>query len=176
MSYGELIYIPVIWFAVLIIKQRRMYDIAIYLWFLVPYLFFSFCATKMQAYTVFAAPAIFIITANAFVFILEYAKKVKKLKWLYLMVGYGLIILPIRYSIERVKPFDIEYDRHPAWEKNIETFKTTPNNNSKTVVLGCEHCIELMFETDCIAYSYPVDSTNIQIIKSKGYNVINWKD
>src|SRR6185295_19990429 len=60
MNFGELIYIPVIWFTVSTFRKKDAHGIAVLLWFWVPYIFFSFCATKMQAYTLFAAPAIFI--------------------------------------------------------------------------------------------------------------------
>ncbi len=175
MNFGEFVYIPIVCFSIAVIRKRKAYDTAIFIWFWIPYLFFSFCATKMQAYTIFAAPAIFIIIANQFYFFLDLYKERKEWRWLYAVIAYGLLLLPVRYTIERAKPFSNDYDRDPKWERNINNFKQSPLNTPKTVVLNCEHAIEMMFETKCIAYQQLPGPSAIADLKAKGYNVIIWK-
>lgn len=150
-NFGELIYLPVLWFTWITIKGRNSYGMAILAWFWIPYLFFSFCATKMQAYTLFAAPAVFITTAHIFGKLAELAKQASALRRVFVVVAFALIALPVRYSIERIKPFS-KTDQHPAWLEAIGKFKNSVHNNPKTVVVNCSHPIEMMFETDCICY------------------------
>ncbi len=122
MNYGELVYIPVICFTYKAIAKRNLYDVAVAIWFWVPYLFFSFSATKMQAYTLFAAPAVFIMVAKCFYDFKEWAGNSAKYKWVFLTLAYGFVLLPIRYTIERIKPFTT-MDTNPAWFRAITDFK-----------------------------------------------------
>ena len=67
----------------------------------------------MQAYILFIAPALFLITSEFFFTLNEY-KKNYKLKWLFNFILLLFIALPIRYMIERVKPFE-NGNRNPGW-------------------------------------------------------------
>jgi 4-amino-4-deoxy-L-arabinose transferase-like glycosyltransferase len=151
MNYGELVYLPVIWFSYIAIKKRDLYDLALAFWFWIPYVFFSFSATKMQAYTLFAAPAVFIIIARFFYMLKENSSSVAQGKWIYLVPAYALILLPVRYTIERVKPFTVK-EGTPPWFLAIREFKQTKSNDANTVIFNCSHPLEMMFETSCICY------------------------
>ncbi len=64
-NYGELIYLPLLWFLAQTIKNVRNYKrLAICVWFLVPLVIFSFAKTKMQGYVLFISPALFMVTAE----------------------------------------------------------------------------------------------------------------
>jgi hypothetical protein len=67
----------------------------------------------MQAYILFISPALFIMTADFFFMLIDYKKNYKQ-KWLYNLALILLIALPIRYMIERVKPFQ-QNNRNPDW-------------------------------------------------------------
>ena len=186
MSFGELIYIPIIWYTIKVIKSsikkhNNEYEeenvrvgFAVLIWFWVPYLFFSFCATKMQAYTIFAAPAVFMITAKAYYYFRQCYESKVSFKYLYLAIAIGLVVLPVRYSFERLKPFDPIEKTNPQWEQSIITFKHSPLNTPQCVVFNCDNSIELMFETDCTAYNYTPPQQKIDSVKQLGYNVVDW--
>lgn len=72
-NYGELIYLPLIWFSWKTFKNFKDKNrLAILIWFFVPFLFFSFVKTKMQGYILFASPALFIMTAEFWVMLSDY--------------------------------------------------------------------------------------------------------
>lgn len=171
MKYGELVYLPVLWFTWRGVKSKRAQDYAVLLWFWTTYLFFSFAATKMEAYTIIAAPAVFMITAVAFVTLEQEIKANKKYRYLLAMACVALIALPIRYSIERIKPFTT-LDRNPDWNKAIKVLQRSTANSAKTVLYNCNHPIEAMFYTECTAYEQPLDSTIKQTLEATGYSVL----
>jgi len=67
----------------------------------------------MQAYILFISPALFLMTAEFFYMLNDYKNKHKP-KWLFNLVLFLLIALPVRYMIERVKPFE-QNNRNPDW-------------------------------------------------------------
>jgi 4-amino-4-deoxy-L-arabinose transferase-like glycosyltransferase len=167
--YGELIYLPVIWFIYRTFSQRKRSDFLILTWFLAPYLFFSFVATKMPGYTLIAAPAVFAITACAF---MDWKNgKLYRKRILVKIATWCLILLPVRYSIERIKPLSAVTD-DPTTTKEINHIMNVSCDNDSCIVFNSNNPIEDMFYTSCIAYKGLPDSLTLKQIKSKGYNVL----
>jgi 4-amino-4-deoxy-L-arabinose transferase len=168
-NYGELIYLPLIWFVWRAFRNlkdlRRM---AVSIWFLVPLVFFSFARTKMQAYLLFTAPALFLMTADFF-FMLNAYRKSRRLNWLYIVVLILLIALPVRYTIERIKPFD-RRERNPQWRKELKEFNTSTLANG--VLLNYPRPVEAMFYTDLTVYPHLPDRNSILAMLDKGYIVV----
>ncbi len=172
MKYGELVYLSILWVTWNGIKHGRVADRALLLWLWGTFLPFSFAATKMEAYTIIAAPSIFIITALAFVHLGTRLADVGKYRWMLTLIWISLLALPARYTLERVKPFAI-MNRNPEWNKEITAVRKSEANNYRTVFVGCSHPIELMFATDCMAYREKIDSvTRVRLIYN-GYTVQN---
>jgi Dolichyl-phosphate-mannose-protein mannosyltransferase len=170
-GYGELIYIPVIWFIVRMFRQFDLGDLALLIWFLIPYLFFSITATKMPAYTLFAAPAVFMITAKcSYSFVARDGKPILYRSALRI-VALGLIILPIRYSIEKLRPFSA-IDQHPVWQQNIEQLQHSAWNMPDVVVFNCPHPIETMFACECTCYEATPPPSAIEVIRRSGKKVL----
>ncbi len=164
--YGELIYIPFIWFIWKALKRIKNYKrLLLLIWIIVPFIFFSFAATKMQNYTLFTAPALFIITALFWDYLYQYRNRFKQ-KWLIYTMLFLLIALPVRYAIERIKPFD-NRDRYPQWVKEIHNLDV----HDKVVLFNTKYPIETMFYTDCIAYSRIPDNRTILKLIEDGYDV-----
>lgn len=168
MQYGELIYLAIGLFVYGSIKQKMKPDILVNVWFFIPLVFFSIAATKMPSYLIIIAPAIFIMTAKIFINIYNYTGKNTSIKYICRGVAFLLILLPIRYSLERIKPWDSKSS--PQWNNDIQLVKNSKYNNNRYVLVNCEHPIELMFATNCIAYEksgIPLTSSGIIIADYK---------
>ena len=145
-----------------------MKTLAISIWVIIPILFFSFAKTKMQAYILFTCPALFFITSDFYFFISEY-KKSTKLKWLYAIVLLLLLVLPVRYSLERLKPFEIK-DRNPQWVVNLQ--KLNHQDFKKGILFNYNRPIEAMFYTNLTAYQQLPNKKVIINLMEQGYSVI----
>jgi len=125
-NYGELVYIPLAWFLIQLWKKpRSLKNWALATWFFVPFLFFSALPTKMQGYILFTAPVLFILTA-AFFWRLNDWKKRMRFPWIVNFLLLVFLVLPVRYTIERSKPF-AKRERNPEWVKELRAqFKVQP--------------------------------------------------
>jgi len=174
-QYGELTYIPLIWWiwksVVKGLHKKETTWLAFSCWLLVPLIFFSFAQTKMQAYTLIAAPAIFIITAVFWRYLRIIKPTNKWSRWLSTMLIFLLLILPIRYSIERIKPFS-EQDRNPEWVENVKKLNLIVDDGEKNIVFGTDRPIETMFYCDnIIAYARVPVTTTIDSLIEAGFKV-----
>ena len=162
---GEAIYFVLIFFAIGE-KKFELKRIFLITWFIIPFLFFSLVATKMQAYLLFTAPALMIMTAFFF-YALKESKHflLAKFKYVFLFV---LMFIPVRYSLERLKPMKGE-ERHADWVEEIQRF--TKNKDSKHVLFNYEHAMETMFFSDVIAYTALPSFKELLELKNKGYNI-----
>lgn len=168
-NYGDLIYLPLLWFFWKIFKNfNDKKQLAIGIWFLIPLIFFSFAKTKMQAYLLFVSPALFIITADFWLFLFEHRKH-HKLKWIFNLILILLIALPIRYSIERIKPFS-KIERKPQWVTDLK--KLNDSNIDKCVLFNYDYPIEAMFYTNLTVYPNIPDYRSIVDLQIKGYAIM----
>ncbi len=171
MLYGELIYLPLVWFLWKTAKNlHNKKRLIISIWFIVPYIFFSFAKTKMQAYTIFTAPAIFIITGLFWHYLYHYRKRFRA-RWIIVTVLVLLLALPVRYSIERIKPFMIR-ERNPQWAQELRTLNAALDPKQQIVIFNAELPIETMFYVRCTAYSKIPDSLTLKSIEAKGYTIL----
>lgn len=170
MIYGELIYLPMAWFFYKSFKKLRHYRrIIISIWVIVPFVFFSLATTKMQAYTLFTAPALFVITAHFFQYLYRW-RNAFRYRWAVVAALILLLALPVRYTIERTKPFDMR-DRNPAWAKELKALRGAIADPGRVVIFNTERPVEAMFYTGCTAYpGIPPDST-LTRLRTEGYTV-----
>jgi 4-amino-4-deoxy-L-arabinose transferase len=168
-NYGDLIYLPFIWFVYLIIKQINHFkNLALLIWIGIPLLFFTIAKTKMQAYILFTSPALFIITAAFFMDINKFKINFTK-KWFVLSIQFLMLILPLRYMIERVKPF-ASITRQPDWVVDLKALKQSKFKDG--VLFNCSNYIEAMFYTDLIAYEKVGDQKTIKSLQKQGKIII----
>lgn len=177
MLYGELIYIPLIWLIGDGIKNIRNWksNISIYIistWIIIPFVFFSIAKTKMQGYTLLTAPAIFLMTGYFFWRLIELTRIEKnKFKRIgYQIIALLLIALPVRYSVERIKPFNNPH-LEPLWSKQVKSLTKVTSPSSDNVILNAEHYIETMFYTECTAYENIPSQNDLNLILSKANKV-----
>ncbi len=168
-NYGELIYLPMFLFIWQLFKNwKNKKLLAIALWFFVPLLFFSFAKTKMQGYLLFTSPALFLMTASFFVYLKQFSQN-PKWKIPIVVIQLLLIVLPIRYAIERIKPFG-KHDRNPLWVQELKTLNE--RQIEKGVLLNYNRPIEAMFYTDLVAYAQLPNKKQIQELQKKGYRIL----
>jgi hypothetical protein len=122
----------------------------------------------MQAFILFSAPALFLITAD-FWFILSEKRNLEKLKWLIITLMILLIALPVRYTIERIKPFE-NRDRSPQWVCDLKNSRQILNK--KTVLFNYPKPIEAMFYTDATVYEGIPDDSMLKKIHDNGFIVL----
>jgi 4-amino-4-deoxy-L-arabinose transferase len=172
--FGELIYVPLLVFFYALYKKELSADkFVLVFWFALPYLFFSLVATKMPGYVMISAPPIFIMLSWAFWAINERMKNPKyRIATMFLLAL--LILLPIRYSIERVKPFENK-DRNPGWTKELRKLEDNVGA-SKAAVFNVEHYIEAMFYAKVSAYPFIPDQKQIDQAVGRGFKVFIYED
>ena len=139
------------------------------MWFFVPYLFFSIVITKMQAYTLFSGPAIFLV-CGLFWRMLKIHKHKFKYKIVPQIILLGLIVLPFRYSFERIKPFE-KNEKDLIWKNELQQLKQF-EGGEKLIFFNANRHLATMFYIDCTAYGHTPSDEVIEELKKQGYKVI----
>ncbi len=164
--WNELIYLIFVWFIVVWYQKfaTRHYFI-LGVWIIVPYLVFSLAATRMQGYVLFTGPAFFILTAMFIMYNSAYFKAHKYLKYLPAII----VLLSIRYSVERVKPFK---DVHALAKQKEQILHYGRQFGAKTVIFNTKDYLEVMFYTNLIAYPRIPTELEIAEVRQKGYDIV----
>ena len=171
--FGELVYIPLLYAIYRIFKDKKEWALKMLsIWWILPVVIFSFAETKRHTYLMLSAPAYFLITAW-FWYYLKEAYVRKNFRWLKYVVLWLLIILPIRFMIERIKPFE-RLDKDPAWATELRNLNSQILEK-KVVIFNSERPIETMFYTNFTAYSGVPDSSTLQAFTSRGYTAYIYK-
>ncbi len=167
--WNELIYIVFLWFIVFVSKRLKDEKIvSLSIWLIISYVFFSFVPTKMIAYPLFTAPAVFIIEA---LFCWDLLERPFKPVWLSKLLVTAIIVLAARYGYERVKPFD-DQKQDKMMASAIKNWSSIFSKNQKNVVFNVENYIECMFYHDnCVAYPYLPQSKDIDDLTKLGYTL-----
>jgi 4-amino-4-deoxy-L-arabinose transferase len=165
--FGELVYLPLIWLIYRTFKEK--FDekkLILLIWILIPYIFFSIAKTKMQGYILCAAPAIFIMIGVYF----KHLQSIQsKQKFLIKTICILLLVLPIRYSIERIKPFS-KKQRNVELISKMQYLDNKDSNNLK-IIFNCKYPVETMFHTDIIAYEIIPDKEKLMELSSKDVTI-----
>lgn len=164
--WNELIYLALGWFLYKTYKEpQNEKNWVLICWISVPYLLFSMAATKMIAYPLFTAPAIFTVLAMFWWHLYDKPLKIYGLNQLILTT---IIVLAVRYGYERMWLFkDTSF-----YETETQRIKSW-NPDSKTVIFNLpERYIETMFYSSVgAAYPFLPDEQQIDSLKQKGYKV-----
>jgi 4-amino-4-deoxy-L-arabinose transferase-like glycosyltransferase len=166
--WNEVIYLALIWIIFKAFKTcfEKKYLILL-IWIFIPYLFFSFVKTKMPGYMLFTGPAMFIVLSAFLISIQEYDHKYFT-KFLKRAVLILCILLSVRYTIERVKPFD-RRERNPEWTRQLRSLNKIEDGN--VVLFNIENNIRAMFYTDHIVYPFIPADEQVDAVTGKGYKI-----
>jgi 4-amino-4-deoxy-L-arabinose transferase-like glycosyltransferase len=170
--WNELIYIVFIWFLIHLFSHRKNLKLwALWVWIVVPYVFFSMVATKMWGYVLFTAPAIFIIET---LFVWHIKFNYTRFTLLRQILVYALIILAIRYSYERVFPFPTEnYVRQAKNAQDIKDLSKELSKTEKNVIFGVENYVAYMFYHEgTTAYPFVPEQTVLDSLRKEKYHII----
>lgn len=173
--YGELIYLPVAFFLgglALGRDRRRLAPLAV--WLLLPYAVFSLAATKMNAYVMIAAPAVFLIEARFWLWLQARRPAAWPGRALRLALLALLIALPLRYGIERLKPWP-GYVRNPAWARTLRALPERVGAGP-VALFNLDRPVEAMFYTPYTAYQDAPDSSLARRLLRAGWRVVVFDD
>ena len=168
-AFGELVYIPVVWFLVRVIRGRLSQGWPLLVWFAIPYVIFSFAATKMPGYVAVAAPAVFLMIGAFIVSLLDLLPRLASrpaLRVGAIALLVFLLALPLRTGLERMKLFG-DYDRDPVWAQQLRDLGPRLEGH-RYVLFGLKHPIEAMFYTGATAYSHLPSEEDIQLLRERG--------
>ncbi|HEX5624620.1 MAG TPA: hypothetical protein VFX48_01280, partial [Saprospiraceae bacterium] len=80
-----------------------------------------------------------------------------------------MIVLPVRYSIERLKPFENKkQDR--IWASDLRSL--APKTNGKTLLFNYSRPVEAMFYSPVTAYDCIPTEAEILNLKMRGYEIL----
>ncbi len=166
MVFGELVWIAIIAAVYFLFKGKADWRTSVLLlWWFLPFAVFSFAETKRHTYLLITAPALFLITVNSCI---QLAEIVKQRKWVRVLLFLALFGLPVRYCIERTKPF-AKLDRNPQWAQDLKAMRG--NYPPNTVFVNHPHPVEGMFYTDYIFYGHIPGEDELTRLRKSGYEV-----
>jgi len=175
MIFGELIWIPIVFsFYHIISKKANWKILTLSSWWIIPLLIFSLAVTKRYTYLLIAAPALFIIQAYYWFYIYELRLKVRY-KWLLFILLFAMLALPVRYSIERAKPFK-KIDKSPSWATELKSLNGKFPEDGKTIIFNTEHYIEGMYYTEYTFYPFIPEQELIDSLRNNGYRVFLYQE
>ena len=88
--------------------------------------------------------------------------------WKVIAIWLLFLILPIRYSIERIKPFDTK-NKKPQWVLDLKALNI--ETDRKSVLFNYPKPIEAMFYTDLTVYEKLPSISFLEELKGKSYKI-----
>ena len=175
--FGELIYVPIAIAIWLVLRSRNSDALrAFLLWAAIPYIVFSACATKAPGYVMTAAPAIFLVQADVWLWLwrkrLSEVQAAKRI--LFAVLLFALAVLPARQLLEPTGPLE-ERERNPQWARDLRRL-TARIGAEKAVVFNVGQNIEAMFYTPYVAYPHLPDAAQARALQERGYKVYVFSD
>lgn len=160
--FGEMIYLPLLFLLYFFRKDRALQLFVV--WIFIPLFIFSAASTKRATYLLNSAPAYVIATA----YFIDFMQITITQKYLKIGMITLFLLLPFRYMIERVKPFD-NMPRRNAATIELKEYKFPKN----AVLFGYPKPIEAMFFQNNLVAAY-TEIPSLQITQSltkNGYSI-----
>lgn len=171
--YGELIYIPLLWLAFRMVREAEPRGRAVAAWIVLPYVVFSLAASKMPAYVMIAAPAVFLAQAAFCVWLAERARGSRLRRFSFGLVILAVAALPLRILLNDLRLFR-EHDRHPAWAAELRQL-AAGLEGKRAVIFGSPRPIETMFYTSKTAYATVPERATLESLQRQGHLVVVYR-
>jgi 4-amino-4-deoxy-L-arabinose transferase-like glycosyltransferase len=148
--FGEFVWIPMIASAFIAVRGPRARPLLA--WVLVPYLVFSAAPTRISAFVMVAAPAIFLLEANFWCWLRDRRDSFTSgpLRVAGAVVLFGVLVLPARYLLDPANVFE-RRDRSPASARQLRRIDPVLGLE-RGVIFNMPTPIEAMFYSRLIAY------------------------
>jgi 4-amino-4-deoxy-L-arabinose transferase-like glycosyltransferase len=170
--FGELVWVPLGAAVLLVIKGRGTpAHRALLLWTAIPYALFSIFATKMPAYVMVAAPAIFVLQADFWLRLREQKATAVTRGRRARLAGFlfVLAVLPGRYLLGPTGPLEYR-ERNPEWARQLRALNGQIGTR-RAVIFSVPAHIEAMFYTPYVAYDVPATAAQADDLRRRGYEV-----
>jgi len=179
--YSELIWGVILWFAYDAYRKKwPLRHCFLLCWFIMPFIFFTLAQTKMPAYMIIGAPPLFIMTGVAILRLVQLLKsksEVGQVKYyLAVFVTAALFLLPLRFTIERLKPLEPSFAQTLPAIEDLKNYSNHPTLNKKTVILNYPYPIQGMFYTDAVFYDFGTAQKTIDSLHAHNYHIIDLKN
>lgn len=175
--FGEAIYLPLaggIWYLVRHFPKLPLNAVALASWIALPLLLFSASTTKRDTYLLIAAPAFFLLTAAAVqVCRQKFQRSASGGRLVYALAATALLLLPLRYGIERTRLF-IPRERRPEWRDRLEKYAEQIAQTAqpeRTVIFLMDHPEDMMFYHNITAYGTLPDAAVRDSLRRNGWQV-----
>lgn len=167
-AYGELVWLPLAWFAVVTFRRGGAGRWAVLAWWGLPLVLFSLIASKRANYLAIAAPAIFLAMSYQW---WTWQTSFARLRHprLYGVLLVLLMVLPLKQWLGLDNPFRAT-SRAPAWAEQLRGHAARLGGET-AVVLNAERPIEMMFYTGATAYACVPPREQIEDLLHRGYRV-----
>ncbi len=170
--FGELIWLPLVIAIWAVVRtgssgERR----ALLLWVTIPYVVFSLCATKAPGYVMVAAPALFLLQADVWLWLWQKRQADNQFAKRLLFGGVLLLlaVLPARHLLEPTGPLE-QRERNPKWVRDLRGLPARIGAEH-AVVFNVEKSIEAMFYTPYVVYPHFPSAAQAQSLQQRGYRV-----
>ena len=172
-QYGELVAIPIIWFAIRAVTRAdgRPAAAATLAWFLVPYVVFSLMATKLPAFVATAAPALFLMQAVFWCHLRDRLPSFSGWTRRFAIALLALLaLLPARQLLEVTGPLEIR-DRFPPWTREMMALRGRLGVDD-AVIFNMPRAIEVMFYSPYVAYTRMPADDEVGMLRSRGIPIV----
>jgi 4-amino-4-deoxy-L-arabinose transferase len=168
-NLNELFWPAFVWFCYMLYKRNMVTErLALLVWMLVPFVFFTVAKTKMPGYLLFTFPALFVMLADFAIYLLQPVENKRRMQFQHLLFT-TIIILAARFSVERIKPMQNQ-SKQLAWAGKLKEIGKTATD--KTVYFNVKHYVEGMYYTHAIMYERTPTAGQINELQQKGYKVV----
>jgi 4-amino-4-deoxy-L-arabinose transferase-like glycosyltransferase len=167
--FGELVWIPIAAFLVAVVREHRLRGVAA--WLLITYVAFSAARTRMSAFVMIAAPAVFLIQADFWHRLREWSRGMTGLRRaLSGMLLAGLLVLPGRYLLDPANVFERRDRSSEEFNRlrRLDHVLKVPGG----VIFNSPMPIETMFYSRFLAYRQLPTGEQVRELKAKGIPIV----
>lgn len=155
------------------LRPRNNGPPALLFWLITPYAFFSYVATKMPAYVLIAAPALFIMEGRLCACAVQWRGR----WWIQTgalgaaILGAAMLTYPGFNLTDQMAQIAANPQNPAPWLNEVRRVAAIPHRAGTALYHFPGHAIELMFLTDFTAYPELPDDQTVKMLVEHGHDV-----